>query len=112
MRGGLKMNKLFKNYHEEKQLSFHSFFKGNFLFWNTAYMFSLKNGRKLDLQDYPELNKLGYWIKVNDQTNLRLWSRLGLPRLTEKFCQITGLQPDDFYVNSVSGLNSIWPTKQ
>ncbi len=53
------MNKFLKNYHEEKQSSFHSFFNGNFLFWNTAYIFSLKNGRKLDLQDYPELNKLG-----------------------------------------------------
>lgn len=112
MQGGLKMNKLLRLHQEAKQSLFSSFFKGNFLFWNTTYMFSLKNGRKLDLQKYPELNKLGYWIKVNDQTNLRVWSRLALPHLTEKFCQITGLQPDDFYVNSVSGLNNIWPTKQ
>ena len=75
-------------------------------------MFSLKNGQKLNLQDYPKLNKLGYWIKVNDQTNLRVWSRLGLPRLIEKFCQITGLQPDDFSANSVFVLNNICSTKQ
>lgn len=89
-----------------------SFFKGNFLFRNAVYMFSLKDGRELDLKQYPALDQLGFWIRVNDQTNLRVWSSLGLPRLTDEFCQITGLKPADFYVNSVSGINYLWPTAQ
>lgn len=84
-------------------------YKGKQLVWSSIYRFALKNGLKIDVKKHPELTKLGYWAKTDDQANLRLWSKLSRPVLIKEFCEITQLTPEDFYVNSAAEAKHNWP---
>ncbi|AWN33018.1 MULTISPECIES: hypothetical protein [Lactobacillus] len=87
----------------------NKYFKGETVFWSSTYLITLKGGLVLDVNDYPALKKLGYWVKSADRKNLKVWSHLSQPEVERKFTAITGLTPDQYDIGSIAGLWQLWP---
>ncbi len=70
-------------------------------------LFIIKDGHKIIIDHYPQLNKLGKWIPSNDSTILRLRTRLGKLTIIKEFSKITGLNKNRFKAEEISSID-VW----
>ncbi|MDF7639226.1 hypothetical protein PT285_07410 [Lactobacillus sp. ESL0791] len=62
-------------------------------------LIELKDGNKINVDDYPQLQSLGTWLpSTKNNTNLHLFSPLSNEEINKHFSQITGLNPTKFTV--------------
>ncbi|MDF7639227.1 hypothetical protein PT285_07415 [Lactobacillus sp. ESL0791] len=65
----------------------------------TTTVIKLKDGKEINLKNYPELQTLGNWSPSTvHNTRLHLFSSLSIPEIIKLFSKITGLTSDQFEV--------------
>lgn len=71
-------------------------------------LFILNNNIQININKYPDLNDLGYWVPTKSESRLLLRTKLPQPTVAKRFQQITKLSAEDFDMGVVSSINDVW----